>query len=135
MNCQSPTTARVPLLQAQHLPAEQAMIEDNQAAMIDVNQAAVVIKINDDEIYNFREQNVVNADEFMNIYDNVVTKLTSAKAEDDIMAIAFYDYLMSYFLTKMNHGDFCLGLDKDFIIKIIHDFGVTKQNLVTVTEV
>ena len=84
--------------------------------------------------YNFREQNVVNADEFMNIYDNVVTKLTSAKAEDDIMAIAFYDYLMSYFLTKMNHGDFCLGLDKDFIIRIIHDFEL-KQKLVTVTEV
>ena len=120
--------------QRQALPAEQAMIEDNQAAMIEVNQAAVVIKINDDEIYNFREQNVVNADEFMHIYDDVVTKLTNAKADDDITAIAFYDYLTSYFITKMNHGDFCLGLDKDFIIRIIHDFGVRKQKLVTVTE-
>ena len=51
-----------------------------------------------------------------------------------IIAIAFYDYLMSYFLTKMNHGDFCLGLNKDFIIRIIHDFEL-KQKLVTVTEV
>jgi len=128
--------------QRQALPAEQAMIEDNQAAMIEdnqaamieVNQAAVVIKINDDEVYNFREQNVVNADEFMHIYDDVVTKLTNAKADNDITAIAFYDYLTSYFITKMNHGDFCLGLDKDFIIRIIHDFGVRKQKLVTVTE-
>ena len=84
--------------------------------------------------YNFREQNVVNADEFMHIYDDIVTKLTNAKADNDIIAIAFYDYLMSYFLTKMNHGDFCLGLNKDFIIRIIHDFEL-KQKLVTVTEV
>jgi hypothetical protein len=99
-----------------------------------VNQSAMVIKINDDESLNFSEQNVANADEFMHIYDDVVTKLTSARADENSTAIAFYDHLTSYFITKMNYGDFCLGFDKDFIIRIIHDFGVRKQKLDTATE-
>lgn len=117
-------------------PAVQAMIEGEEEEEEErhVNQSAVVIKINDDEIHNFCEQKVANADEFMHIYDDVVTKLTSARTDDDSTAIAFYDHLTSYFITKMNYGDFCLGFDKDFIIRIIHDFGVRKQKLNTATE-
>jgi hypothetical protein len=98
-------------------PAVQAMIEAEEVEEErQVNQSAMVIKINDDESLNFSENNVANADEFMHIYDDVVTKLTSARADDNSTAIAFYDHLTSYFITKMNYGDFCLGFDKDFII-------------------